>query len=136
MQPAYITFSMYYSIMKSNALKVFYEKELSFKYDYVIRARFDLQLDFDLSLTEFDNNFLYFHNDCPNPNGMNDQFAISSSDNMNVYSSLFYKIDHYWVNDGVTLSNELLLKWHLLKNEISLRPFSFRSENKPILWGR
>lgn len=135
LQPAHITFSMYYSIFKSNELKQQYEVENHFCYDFVVRARFDARIETSLDLRKFDNDFLYYHNDCPNPDGLNDQFAFSNSRIMDIYSSLIHYIEKYWKEDAIVLSNELMLKWHLLKNGIqTLRPMSFRKDNASIIW--
>lgn len=96
---------MYYSIFYSNRLKQEYELQRNFKYDFVIRCRFDLYFEKFVLLPEND---LYL---APNENiGQvftpemkellalqgpkympNDQFAHGSSDAMDYYSSVYMK---------------------------------------------
>jgi hypothetical protein len=84
--------SMYYSIFKSNELKVLYETRNNFIFDRVIRMRFDSDFkDKDLILDENVNGI-----QIPNGSdyaGINDQFAIGNSEDMNLYCNLFNKLE-------------------------------------------
>ena len=82
------TISMYYSIFKSNQLKIDYEKENSMIFDCVIRSRFDsnVQQQFD-----FIENADLTQINIPHGRdwgGLNDQFAFGNSYQMNIYSDL------------------------------------------------
>ena len=53
-------YSQKYSIEKANDLKSEYEKENGFKYDWVIRARFDLDYDLmNLDLSKYNKKYIY-----------------------------------------------------------------------------
>lgn len=55
--------------------------------------------------------------------GINDQFAFSNSRNMDVYCSLFNRINEY-LNEGQILNPETLLKYHIEKNKLPVNRFS------------
>jgi len=116
-------FAMFYSILKSNDLKSEYEIENNFKYDYVIRIRPDIFLESRIDRSIFPVNpkiitvpiiaqYCY--------EGMNDQIGIGSSDNMNIYCSLFNNMTQYCQQRVTTIRPEALLKYHILKNGISV----------------
>lgn len=111
-------YSMYYSVKTSNSLKKFYENKNNFVYDIVIRARFDILFEkFDIDFNDIDLSYIYTHTvglDHPN-----DQFAISNSENMDYYSSLFDKIDDYYKEGFDRFVGERLLKYHL-KNKLHI----------------
>jgi hypothetical protein len=105
-------YSMFYSIKISNELKKFYEIKNNFKYDVVIRCRFDILIEkFEINLYNFDSSFINTHSV---GNGFpNDQLAISNSENMDYYSSLFDKIEEYYNNGFRGFVGERLLRHHL-----------------------
>lgn len=115
--------SMYYSIFRSNQLKCKYEKENNIIFDKVIRMRFDSNF-FDEELI-LDKNINQLQIPCKNDwGGINDQFAIGPSDEMDNYSNLYrflLKMDEIYYHP------ETLLKHYLdtypLKNPINR--FSF-----------
>ncbi len=101
---------MYYSIYKANELRQQYEIELGFKYDLVIRCRFDLRVNaFDIKdakpniiylapnqLLKFDRISARINKpveqiieDSKNGFMPSDQFAAGSSEAMNYYSNLY-----------------------------------------------
>ena len=126
--------SMWYSVHKTNELKINHEKINNIKYDYVIRTRTDIE--FDLVLDDFKNykkDTITLHKwktSSPQVNyGYKDCFAIGGSDVMNIYSSLYNYIPFYLQNDKDYrnsinnedhLRNEYFLKWHLSKNKIKV----------------
>mgnify|MGYP003676164788 FL=1 len=82
--------SMLYSINEANNLKIQYEIENEFKYDIVVRNRFDLELRSDINLLTLNlNEKIYCLKDCPYYNGVNDQFAVGNSENMDILSSTY-----------------------------------------------
>jgi hypothetical protein len=87
-------YSMFYSIREANNLKSKWENDNNFKYDLVIRCRFDIEFKkFNLDLDVIDNNKMYIYS---MGNGFpNDQFAISSSNNMDYYSNLYDNLEVY-----------------------------------------
>ena len=82
--------SMYYSLYQANKLKSEYEKENNITFDKVVRMRFDsdfvnesldLRKTASLDLCIPDTRFDY--------TGINDQFAIGSSQVMDIYSNIY-----------------------------------------------
>lgn len=118
-------YSMFYSIKKSNDLKKQYELENNFIYPLVIRCRFDIVLSrFNLDLNTIDRKKIYVggehHYLGGQPTVPNDQFAISSSYNMDYYSSLFDNIPLYWKEGHRVFIGERLLQYHLNKGEMEI----------------
>ena len=113
--PPHILFSLSYSIMQSIELKRSYELENGFTYDWVIRGRFDWALMTPIKLSNYDNNGFNIPGDIPGDD-MNDQFAFSSSANMDHYAKLHHNIDDIWVAGKTRLSGESLLGRHLLNS--------------------
>jgi len=110
--------SQYLSIQLAAMLCRNHEIENNFKYDYVVRARSDISIMTPLNIQELDNNFICVSN--VNAHGFgrvtfnelihcNDQFAISSSDNMYKYSQILdYTIDNLqksWFIDEMNNKN-------------------------------
>lgn len=118
-QPTNITFSMFNSIYKSNELKKQAEAEELFKYDFVIRSRFDWFLKEQINIEDLDRNTLYIPNRCPTENAYNDQFAIGSSKDMDIYCDTYNNIEAHWYFDKIMLSNESLLYHQLHKNKVT-----------------
>jgi hypothetical protein len=110
-------YSMFYSIKIANDLKSYYENKNNFKYDVVIRCRFDISIEnFDINLSEIDLSYIYTDtvgNDFPN-----DQLAISSSENMDYYSSLYDKINDYYNEGFRNFVGERLLRHHLKDSKL------------------
>lgn len=105
-------YSMFYSIKRANDLKSNYESKKGFKYDLVIRCRFDIKFDFfNLDLEKIDPNTFYLNSVADT--FPNDQFAISGSDSMDYYSSLFNYLDGYYSSGFRNFVGERLLKHHL-----------------------
>jgi hypothetical protein len=110
--------SMFYSIQESNELKIKYEQENNFVYDAVVRCRFDILFNkFDIKLIDLDLNLIncYMLND----EFPNDQFAISSSFNMNIYSKIFSNLEKYKQSGWTGFIGERLLKHHLEMNNLN-----------------
>jgi hypothetical protein len=81
--------SMFYSIYQSNSLKRKYEISNNMKFDKVVRVRFDSNFEGKLlNLNNF--NFSLLIPDGNDWNGgINDQFAIGSSESMDIYCDLY-----------------------------------------------
>lgn len=114
--------SMYYKIMKCNKMKTKYGVNNNTDYDCVIRMRPDINLK-----SEFIINKEYL-NDINIPKfgdfgGINDQCAYGNSANMNIYSSLFNFIEVYLTGNEMILNPEMLLKYHLFKNNLHINRF-------------
>jgi len=121
-QYSFITFSQFYSIMMANELKRQYERVNSFKYDWVIKIRTDWAIETLLPLQQMARSSVYVPDNCPDPKYFNDQFAVGTSENIDVYSSVFPNIDNYWVHDGVRLVGETMATHHLQVNKVSYIP--------------
>jgi len=124
--------SMFYKIKQCNELKKQYEIENNFKYDCVIRFRPDIQLlsNFTIDEDNLDKLNVPKYGDF---SGINDQFAYSTSENMDLYCSLFDKINQYLEKDESLFFNpEVLLKYHIEKQNLNIN----RPEIKYVLLKR
>ena len=108
--------SMYYSIYQANKLKCEYEENNGIIFDRVIRMRFDsdfvnelldLRKTITLDLCIPDTRFDY--------TGINDQFAIGSSETMDIYSNVYQDIHDLTECD---YCGEEILKQQLDKHNI------------------
>ena len=95
---------MFYKIMKCNQLKTIEEQRQNFKYDMVIRMRSDLIVG-EIPNECLDNLHEMWCNinigspPLPNTNGqsqVSDRYALSNSDNMDKYCSVFNYLNVYW----------------------------------------
>jgi hypothetical protein len=118
-------FSMWYGIKKTNELKVNYELENNFKYDVVIRARFDTEIlnKVELKLVQ---NSIFIPIGSDHRGGYNDLFAYGSSNTMDYYCSTFDNLIQYII-DGELIHPECLLRYHLDKHN-----FTFIRTNIPL----
>lgn len=128
--PPNIFFSFTYSFLQANELKKAYEKENNFKYDWVVRARFDWALNERLPFENLDPTAIYIPDldgTTSNANNLHcsDQFAFSSSKNMDLYTDLFNNIKNYWKSMGVKHLGENLLYHHLTKNNMLLKNLEY-----------
>ena len=108
--PALSTYAQLYAIKKCNELKTIYEEENSITFDWVIRSRFDFAINATIPFTELDNSKLYIPN-CrmtPQRDFGNDQFAFSSSENMNKYAKAFDFIDHHYDRGTQMMCEDLM----------------------------
>jgi len=94
-------YKMWYNIYQSNQLRLVYEKTNDIKYDMIIRVRPDVGLEDELDLNllkDMDNSIIFPQNQwaghTTNPQAC-DQFAISLSESMNIYSYLIYHAETY-----------------------------------------
>lgn len=108
--------NMFYSIYRADELRQQYENKNKFKYDLVIRCRFDLK--FLENLPEIDLLSLNLPKD-GKFSGENDQFAIGNSDIMTKYSSLYLNLNN--IVNQIDFRPESLLKQHLKNNNIAIK---------------
>lgn len=103
---------MWYSIYQSNLIKETYKLEHDIHYDYVIRCRFDSIIPRMLICKELDPNFLWLSHDRNTPNQLDDWFAVSSNDTMNLYSDGFNLINFLYktsmMRDGLFCNENLM----------------------------
>lgn len=96
--PKLSTWSQLYAIQRCNELKSEHELTSKIKFDWVIRTRFDFAINALIPFNELDNSKLYIPN-CrmtPARDFGNDQFAFSSSKNMDEYSRCFEHIEEFY----------------------------------------
>ena len=92
------TFAQLYAIQGCNQLKTEYELENNMTFDWVVRSRFDFAINAKIPFDELDNSKLYIPN-CrmvPTRDFGNDQFAFSSSKNMDNYAECYNHIDEFY----------------------------------------
>lgn len=114
---AFIHFSMFYSIMESLRLKTEYELLNNFKYDLVIRTRFDIGLDSPFNPEQFDlSQGVWSPDVCANPAVISDWFNFSTSDKMDVYGEIYNNIIPFF-KQGVKITSGEELITHMLKTK-------------------
>jgi len=112
----------FYLMKDCNNQKTAYEDKNKFKYDVVIRTRFDLLPFKKINLNTLDLKKIYLKH-IINDTYYCDQFAISSSELIDKYTSVFDRLESYWKNplqDGQfknILNGETLMRHHLLSND-------------------
>lgn len=104
-------FNMWYGISEANKLKSKYEEENQFKYDIVIRTRFDIELLTEVEL-RFWNDSLFIPIGSDHRDGFNDFMAYGSSHCMDYYCSTFKHLVDY-IKEGELIHPERLLRRHL-----------------------
>jgi hypothetical protein len=108
------TISMFYSIYKCNELKIKYENEKSMKFDKVIRMRFDSDfMGKKLFVNELVDDLVIPNG--PDWEGLNDQFAVGSSESIDYYSNLY---NNFASLQHISFQPEKLLKEYMANMEI------------------
>ena len=118
--PARSTYNQLYGILKANELKKVYEETNNMKFDWVIRSRFDFAINARIPFAELDNTKLHIPN-CrmtPQRDFGNDQFAFSSSENMDKYADTFNRIDEFYDEDGVQMMCEDMMSENWKANNL------------------
>jgi hypothetical protein len=108
--PARAAWNLMYSLKVANELKRVYEDENNMKFDWVIRSRYDFALNTPIPFDELDNTKLYIPN-CrmtPARDFGNDQFALSSSENMDKYADAFSNIEKHYDNGTIMIGEEMM----------------------------
>ena len=108
--PARAAWNLTYSLMKANELKIINEEETITTYDWVIRSRYDFALNVVIPFVELDNTKLYVPN-CrmtPQRDFGNDQFAFSSSKNMDKYADCFNQINKFYDRGTIMIGEEMM----------------------------
>ena len=115
--------AMYYKILRANELKSKFEEARDFKYDAVIRHRTDFILTQNLILDEHTSDlsskvYVPLCDQAARQGGIpiRDMFAVSSSENMDYYSSLFTHVDEV-VKAGGVFRPEPMLYFYLKNNK-------------------
>ena len=108
--PARAAWNLTYSLMKANELKIIHEEETITSYDWVIRSRYDFAINLTIPFIELDNSKLYIPN-CrmtPQRDFGNDQFAFSSSKNMDKYADCFNQIEKFYDRGTIMIGEEMM----------------------------
>ncbi len=117
----------FYGIKKCNDMKREKEKREGFEYDVVIRCRPDLIVESPIPEKVLKETGKLWHNHKNHPVQVSDKIAISSSTNMDYYSSVWNELTEYWKNptgDGDWKNvkvGERLLRIHMEKSNIEVK---------------
>ena len=112
--------SQFYSVNKSNQLKSSYEQSENFKYDAVLKCRFDYIFTKQYNLLDFNLNTLNIKNDCKHTSyAINDHIALSNTENIDIYSEIFHNLDKYY-EMGIEFNPEVILGYHVHSNNIGV----------------
>lgn len=113
--------SMYYSIFRSNKLKIEYEQKNKMNFDCCVRMRFDSDIKDDFNIKNYDLNLLNIPQG-KDWGGINDQFAFGNSGDMDKYSNVIYGIV------GDIYHPETILMNHLHANKINVSRINLKVE--------
>jgi hypothetical protein len=105
----YPVWSMYASIFKANELRRMYENKHGFKYDYVIRTRFDVSMRIRLDVSHLDPSILYTGDSFDSWLGISDHVVVSGSDIMNIHADTYLYLDHLVEDLEVEIQGENLM---------------------------
>lgn len=118
----FVHFSMFYSMKESLRLLSEYEQANNFKYDLVVRTRFDISLESKIDLEIFDlKGGVYSPNVCANPEVISDWFNFSTSDNIKLYAGVYDNIVDYFKQGVLITSGEELITHMLKTKHISIK---------------
>lgn len=126
-------FSQFTGVQRTQRLRQYHEHSHGFKYDIVVRARFDWYLksvDFELNncintarTPTLDGHRFQFRG---HPLiGISDQFAYGSSDLMTVYGDMVDNIHNLYHNEGIDFCGELFLRAHLAYHNMPIKEHVF-----------
>lgn len=92
--------SMFYKIYACNELRKNFELENNCKYDCIIRSRPDLMFSKQLYLPNLEDNAVWIPQFISGDGWYTDQFAVANSDSMDLYSSLYFDMQEYFLAKG------------------------------------
>ena len=102
-------FMMWYKTWKVNELRNRYQEANGFKYDVIIKSRFDLDCDSEIQIIEPQPNEIYIPNGWDWNGGVNDLFALGNNEVMNYYCNMFNNLLPM-IRDGHLFHPEYLMK--------------------------
>jgi hypothetical protein len=119
------TLSLFYSLHQVNMLTNSYAQENNIKFDYVIRLRSDMVFNMQINLTEINKEKIYVFDAEPHRGEfgkytIQDQFAIGSSNIMNIYNDIFIYLPCYYHSFKLDWISEILVGFHLKYNNINI----------------
>ncbi len=118
-QISFQNFSMFYSMMKSIDLVYSYECSHKFKYDAIIRLRFDacplqpIEIE-RYEITEYTKD-VFYTNSCRNFEVISDWVMWSNSLNMRYLLNVYHFLDRYILEENVLGCGENILNHHIQK---------------------
>lgn len=123
---------LFYKMYACNELKSRHENRNGFEYDIVIKIRPDLIVSEPIPEKVFNEPNTLWHSEYGIDTTMqvSDKFAISSSENIDYYTSVWEHLNDYWENplgDGMSKNirvGERLMRHHLEKKNINVDSFS------------
>lgn len=123
--------SMYYSVKMANELKVEHEKKVGSRFDCVIRTRVDVSCFAPMDLSVYRSllgDYVFVPDVSYYQNGLNDTFAFSSSENMDIAAGLYDRLDDYFRTENIMFNPHIMLNHHLIKNHIPVAFLSIPAE--------
>lgn len=105
-------FMMWYKTWKVNQLRINYQKINHFKYDTIIKSRFDLDCDSEIQIIDPQPNQIYIPKGWDWKMGYNDLFALGNDSVMNYYCDMFNNLIPM-LDDGHMFHPEYLMKAYL-----------------------
>jgi hypothetical protein len=123
---------MWHKIHSSFKIMENYESSAGFRYDFIIKGRFDINIHDPIDL-EIDKGSVKIPPGFDWRGGFNDIFAWGGREEMGYYCSLYEKIEEYVKTRGVFFHPETMLKYHLIQSPFGVtRPdlrVSLRDKN-------
>jgi hypothetical protein len=96
-KPPHHMASMFYKIFACNEIRRQYQEETFTHYDWVVRSRSDLLFHGNVTMPISDiENKIFIPRSIYHPQWYNDQFAIASPNNMDVYAASYFDIPQYF----------------------------------------
>jgi hypothetical protein len=125
---------MWYKIKSSLELMLHYERMQGFKYDLIIKGRFELTFHDDLEINP-DPSFISIPPGYDWRGGINDILAYGGREPMQWYCSLYDHIRYYVMNNEILFHPETLMKHHLFNSKFGInRPNIRVSLREHNLW--
>jgi len=138
----FVHYSMFYSMYIANKLKIDWEIKNNFKYDCVIKSRFDLALLEELNVFDYNLNQINSPDVCGNPKVISDWFNFSNSKNMDIYLDVYNNMQEYKKQGIMMTSGEELFTHHYKRNNLKIKKIkcnlnlirSDKNQVKPGYW--
>ena len=127
------TYAQLYAIKECMQTKCDYEKYTNMKFDWVVRSRFDFAINARIPFEELDNSKLHIPN-CrmlPSRDFGSDQFAFSSSENMDKYADAYNHIDTFY-DSGVQYMMEDFMSANWKRNGLVGNNLVYCDVNHPF----
>jgi hypothetical protein len=110
------------SISQRYSVRQSIKPALDYDYECIVRIRFDWALSVPIEVGDFDlGTKLFYPDDCPHPNGINDQFGFGNPFVMTSYAQLYDNLDKLY-DSGLPFCDEILLFHHMVNNGFQLAP--------------